>query len=272
MRSPKMKKKIYDTFPICPTENKFNGFFFHKNMSSTITSLKTQISNTESFLTRTAKHKKNAISSKFNYPLTSKPTEKEYPTSALTSTKFFPKTEQKVNHKQFIKPKKKPTELLTFNKKLRLFLNIDKNDKTKQELLKVTQKNIEEIYFDYDAQNHKKKLDMFSGNNANVLRNKILFVKGVMDYMFPRMMIKKMNFLTKAKKKEFENEMKQMKAQISNDIFTPRIKSANDGVLMSKYNNGGTFFNNNVKVGNTKKIMINKKIMLQQLKLSDLIS
>ena len=25
-----MKKKIYDTFPICQTENKFNGFFFIK--------------------------------------------------------------------------------------------------------------------------------------------------------------------------------------------------------------------------------------------------
>lgn len=266
-----MKKKIFDTFPICQTENKFNGFFLHKNMSSTITTLKTQISNTESFLARTVRHKKNAISSKFSYPLTSKLNEKEYPISPLTSPKPFPRTEQKTHHKKFIKPKKKHTELLTFNKKLRLFLNIDKNDKTKQELLKVTQKNIEEIYFDYDAQNHKKKLDMFSGNNANVLRNKILFVKGVMDYMFPRMMIKKMNFLTKVKKKEFENEMKQMKSHFSNDIFTQSIKSANDGVLMSKYNHGGNFFNSNSKVNSAKKILINKKIMLQQLKLSDLI-
>ena len=89
---------------------------------------------------------------------------------------------------------------LTFNKRLRLFIREDKNEKTKSALQKLKEKNIEEIYYDYDKNNQKIKKETFSGNNPGVLKNKILSVKGVMDYMFPRMFMRQMHYLEKRKK------------------------------------------------------------------------
>lgn len=264
-----MKKKLISNLLL--TQNKLLPFFHQKNMSSTISSLRTQLTHTESFISKTA-NKKRGFNSPFQYPIT---THTSLAVSPIATNRNARTIERPIKTKRFINPKKKQSELLTFNKKLKIFFNIDKNDKTKKELIKVTQQNIEEIYFDYDKNNHKKKMDTFSGNNAKVLRNKILFVKGVMDYMFPKMMIKKMNFLTKVKRKEFENEMQQQMKdhQQNHNIYHQRIKSATDGVLMSKYSQGAPSWNgNHLKLNKDKKVMINNRIVYRQSHLSDYIS
>ena len=105
--------------------------------------------------------------------------------------------------------KNNKTEFLQFHHRLRLFIKREKNNNNNKNLInKITEKNAEEMFFDYDK--NKNKNSGFSGNNAGLLRNKVLFVKGVMDYTFSKLMIKKMNFLDKEKKKIFELKKKKI--------------------------------------------------------------
>ena len=163
-----------------------------------------------------------------------------------------PKTERK-NHKKSLE-----TQTLQFNKRLRLFMNMDgkKGNKKFQELVK---KNIEDMYFDYDKNNNYKKNKLFSGNNAGILKNKIFFVKGVMDYMFPILTIKKMHHLDREKYKKFQIEKKKVLSLNHNEIYNKRIMSASRIVTNSKYKYNEAFsFNNSLKhlLKNKKKIII----------------
>ena len=163
-----------------------------------------------------------------------------------------PKTERK-NHKKSLE-----TQTLQFNKRLRLFMNMDgkKGNKKFQELVK---KNIEDMYFDYDKNNDHKKNKLFSGNNAGILKNKIFFVKGVMDYMFPILTIKKMHHLDREKYKKFQIEKKKVLSLNHNEIYNKRIMSASRIVTNSKYKYNEAFsFNNSLKhlLKNKKKIII----------------
>ena len=163
-----------------------------------------------------------------------------------------PKTERK-NHKKSLE-----TQTLQFNKRLRLFMNMDgkKGNKKFQELVK---KNIEDMYFDYDKNNNYKKNKLFSGNNTGILKNKIFFVKGVMDYMFPILTIKKMHHLDREKYKKFQIEKKKVLSLNHNEIYNKRIMSASRIVTNSKYKYNEAFsFNNSLKhlLKNKKKTII----------------
>jgi hypothetical protein len=137
-------------------------------------------------------------------------------------------------------------------------MNMDgkKGNKKFQELVK---KNIEDMYFDYDKNNDHKKNKLFSGNNAGTLKNKIFFVKGVMDYMFPILTIKKMHHLDREKYKKFQIEKKKVLSLNHNEIYNKRIMSASRIVTNSKYKYNEAFsFNNSLKhlLKNKKKIII----------------
>ena len=183
----------------------------------------------------------NYKTSNFNYPISDSiyyKTNSNFSLSPIltqrsTKSKYFnrknntpskkekspPKTERK-NHKKSLE-----TQTLQFNKRLRLFMNMDgkKGNKKFQELVK---KNIEDMYFDYDKNNDHKKNKLFSGNNAGILKNKIFFVKGVMDYMFPILTIKKMHHLDREKYKKFQIEKKKVLSLNHNEIYNKRIMSA----------------------------------------------
>ena len=216
----------------------------------------------------------NYKTSNFNYPISDSiyyKTNSNFSLSPIltqrsTKSKYFnrknntpskkekspPKTERK-NHKKSLE-----TQTLQFNKRLRLFMNMDgkKGNKKFQELVK---KNIEDMYFDYDKNNDHKKNKLFSGNNAGILKNKIFFVKGVMDYMFPILTIKKMHHLDREKYKKFQIEKKKVLSLNHNEIYNKRIMSASRIVTNSKYKYNEAFsFNNSLKhlLKNKKKTII----------------
>lgn len=150
---------------------------------------------------------------------------------------------------------KTSNEFLQFHHRLRLFIKREKNDNNNKNLInKITEKNAEEMFFDYDK--NKNKNSGFSGNNAGLLRNKVLFVKGVMDYTFSKLMIKKMNFLDKEKKKIFElKNKKNYQIKNYNFIYNKKIKSSYEKINMNnKYNS----LKNNIE--EIKKNLLKKKI------------
>jgi hypothetical protein len=145
-------------------------------------------------------------------------------------------------------------QTLQFNKRLRLFMNLDKEKIVNKKYKEIIKKNIEDMYFDYDEKNVIKKKNLFSGNNAGILKNKVLFVKGVMDYMFPILTIKKMHFLDREKFRKFQDAYEKAKSLNKNDIYIKRIKSAREIVYNSKFKNNGAFSSDRYR-----KHFINKK-------------
>ena len=212
--------------------------------------------------------------STFNYPITDSTyfkTTSNFSFSPILSTRttkinfFDSKSPKSVKTKSKIAKKVKKTletQTLQFNKKLRLFMNIDEDKTKNKKFMEMVNKNIEEMYFDYDSNNTKKKTILFSGNNAGILRNKIYFVKGVMDYMFPKLTIKKMHFLDEEKNKKFNQEMIRAHSLNQNDLYKKRIMSANQIVSNSKYKYNGIFSTNNLKrqlINKYKKIIVGGK-------------
>ena len=212
--------------------------------------------------------------STFNYPITDSTYFKTTsnfsfsPILSIRTTKinfFDSKSPKSVKTKSKIAKKVKKTletQTLQFNKKLRLFMNIDEDKTRNKKFMEMVNKNIEEMYFDYDSNNTKKKTILFSGNNAGILRNKIYFVKGVMDYMFPKLTIKKMHFLDEEKNKKFNQEMIRAHSLNQNDLYKKRIMSANQIVSNSKYKYNGIFSTNNLKrqlINKYKKIIVGGK-------------
>lgn len=239
-----------------------------KNLSITLTNIKTQLT-TESLISQNTTHRKRNMTSNLQFP----PNESFniFTPEASRSRKVIqtpPSSQPKSASAKKIKG-----DLLTFNKRLRLFLTAD-NDETNAKFRRLRQKNVEELYFDYDKNNKHKKMEVFSGNNAGLLRNKVLFVKGVMDYMFPRILIKKMNFLSTQKNIKFENEMKEIKWQNS-EYYVERIKSAKNAAIMSKYAQGGAGCNESVKMKGgffpKKKIMLGGRVVRKTIHKYDLI-
>ena len=216
--------------------------------------------------------------STFNYPITDSTyfkTTSNFSFSPILSTRttkinfFDSKSPKSVKTKSKIAKKVKKTletQTLQFNKKLRLFMNIDEDKTRNKKFMEMVNKNIEEMYFDYDSNNTKKKTILFSGNNAGILRNKIYFVKGVMDYMFPKLTIKKMHFLDEEKNKKFKQEMIRAHSEGQNDIYKKRIMSAKQIVSNSKYKYNGVFSTNNLRrqlLNKYKKIIVGGKKQLK---------
>lgn len=263
IKSPEMyrKKKIFiDNQPI-----RYRNI---KRSINSIDSIQQTNSNTE--LKYTA--------STFNYPITDSTyfkTTSNFSFSPILSTRttkiqFFDSKSSKSNKKKpkIAKKVKKTleTQTLQFNKKLRLFMNIDEDKTKNKKFMEMVNKNIEEMYFDYDSSNTKKKTILFSGNNAGILRNKIYFVKGVMDYMFPKLTIKKMHFLDEEKNKKFKQEMIRAHSEGQNDIYKKRIMSAKQIVSNSKYKYNGVFSTNNLRrqlLNKYKKIIVGGKKQLK---------
>jgi hypothetical protein len=263
IKSPEMyrKKKIFiDNQPI-----RYRNI---KRSINSIDSIQQTNSNTE--LKYTA--------STFNYPITDSTyfkTTSNFSFSPILSTRttkinfFDSKSPKSVKTKSKIAKKVKKTletQTLQFNKKLRLFMNIDEDKTRNKKFMEMVNKNIEEMYFDYDSNNTKKKTILFSGNNAGILRNKIYFVKGVMDYMFPKLTIKKMHFLDEEKNKKFKQEMIRAHSEGQNDIYKKRIMSAKQIVSNSKYKYNGVFSTNNLRrqlLNKYKKIIVGGKKQLK---------
>ena len=240
--------------------------------------IKTSVNSIDSIQQTNTNNEVKYAASTFNYPITDSTyfkTTSNFSFSPILSTRttkiqFFDSKSSKSNKKKpkIAKKVKKTleTQTLQFNKKLRLFMNIDEDKTKNKKFMEMVNKNIEEMYFDYDTSNIKKKTILFSGNNAGILRNKIYFVKGVMDYMFPKLTIKKMHFLDEEKNKKFKQEMIRAHSEGQNDIYKKRIMSAKQIVSNSKYKYNGIFSTNNLKrqlINKYKKIIVGGKKQLK---------
>lgn len=268
-----MKKLFLDSLNTPESCPKTSIFFENKKSAIRLRNLKSSLNSLENINTNSYNR---FTASTFNYPIS----ESIYFKTTTNLSSFSPilsqrttknffnkfKTPEKKRTKKKIKSpkteKKKTIETLTlqFNKRLRLFMNLEDQKQGNKKFIEIIKKNIEDMYFDYDKKNVQKKKNLFSGNNANILKNKVLFVKGVMDYMFPILTIQKMHYLDEEKHRKFKEEMERAKSLNENNIYNKRIYSAKHIVRNCKYKYNGAFTSNFSK----KKLGINKekKILL----------
>ena len=246
-----MKKLILTNFKNTDSENKNLIFTENKKGSLTLRNNKHSRNTTDTVCKTNSDNK--FTTSTFNYPIT----DSIYFKTLSNFSSFSPIASNRTTKSKFLNlksqiPKKRNTspktvkknieiQTLQFNKRLRLFMNLDKDKIVNKKYQEIIKKNIEDMYFDYDEKNVIKKKNLFSGNNAGILKNKVLFVKGVMDYMFPILTIKKMHFLDREKYRKFQDAYEKAKSLNKNDIYIKRIKSAREIVINSKFKNNGAF-------------------------------
>ena len=166
------------------------------------------------------------------------------------------KSRKKISHSRFTKPvivgktienkikeskkmqKLKRINIFDFGNNLKLYDEIEKKQKEKAILEKRT-KQLDEIYYDYDKKNRKKIMNSFSGNSADLLRNKIIFVKGIIDYLYPKLVLNKMEFINDMKEKNYKEGRKQIQQDLKGKIYVSKHKNPEQTVAMSKYLYGG---------------------------------
>ena len=132
------------------------------------------------------------------------------------------------------KEKLKHLNILDFGNNLKIYDEKEKQFKKKIILDKVD-KQLDEIYYDYDKSNKKIIKNSFSGNNAELLRNKISFVTGIMNYLYPKIVLNKMEFLKKMKNRELKAEKIQMEYDLKGHYYNLKHNTPKQNVAFSKY-------------------------------------
>lgn len=161
---------------------------------------------------------------------------------------------------------------LKFDKSLSA-LNV--NEVTEKNKKKVEEriKQIKELHFDYDKKNANIIVNSFSGNNPNMLRNKVLFVKNVFDYIYPRILINRMKFCDKKNVEEIDNKIKVLKENFSNDYYKIKYRTVEENAKKSKYDLKGAAYDEAVKIKgnliNLNKIFVNGKLKTKLTKTYD---
>ena len=130
--------------------------------------------------------------------------------------------------------KLKHLNILDFGGHLKIYDEKEKKFKKKVILQKVD-RQLDEIYYDYDKNNKKVIINSFSGNNAELLRNKISFVSGIMNYLYPKIVLNKMEFLKKMKKKELREEKLLLDFELKGKYFNLKHKNPKENAAISKY-------------------------------------
>ena len=190
----------------------------------------------------------------------------------VRSKLFFNNTEtSKFNEKRKRfstgKKNKKNVNLLDFGNKLKIY---DTEEKVHKEIIRKRLHQLDEIYFDYDRRNDKIKMNSFSGNGADLLKRKIFFVKGVMDYLYPKLVLNKIHFINKIKEKEFHIEMEKLRKNKNAKYYLVNHQTAGENSRLSKYEHGGAFSNEAIKMkGNCikmKKSFINNHTVYKYIK------
>ena len=273
-----MKKLILTNFKDSDSYNKNLIFSENKKGSLTLRNHKHSRNSNETVYKTNSENRKTT--STFNYPIS----DSIYFKTLSNFSSFSPIASNRTTKSKFLNlksqiPKKRNNspktvknnieiQALQFNKRLRLFMNLDKEKIVNKKYQEIIKKNIEDMYFDYDEKNVIKKKNLFSGNNAGILKNKVLFVKGVMDYMFPILTIKKMHFLDREKYRKFQDAYEKAKSLNKNDIYIKRIKSAREIVINSKFKNNGAFSSDRFRshfINKKKRMIIGGKEQIKNL-------
>ena len=218
-----------------------------------LTSLKLSSSKSKTFkesptlffpLRKPTKLSLNLLPSKFNFKIPLSYRSKTiYKNSNENRKKIFEKKiiKSKLNRPvinmklaKLITDKLKHLNILDFGSNLKIYDEKEKKHKKKVILDKV-EKKLDEIYYDYDKKNKKEIINSFAGNNADLLRNKISFVSGIMNYLYPKIVLNKMEFLKKMKYKELKEEKFQVELDLKGDLYDLKHKNPKENATISKY-------------------------------------
>ena len=145
--------------------------------------------------------------------------------------------QNKINESKKLQ-KLKRLNILDFGNNLKLYDEIEKKQKEKAIIEKRT-KQLDEIYYDYDKQNRKKIMNSFSGNRADLLRNKICFVKGIVDYLYPKLVLNKMVFLNEMKEKKFKEGKIKLQKDLISKYYITKHRNPQQNANLSKFSFAG---------------------------------
>ena len=162
---------------------------------------------------------------------------------------------------RLITDKLKHLNILDFGSNLKIYDEKEKRYK-KKVILDKFEKQLDEIYFDYDKSNKKVIINSFSGNNADLLRNKVSFVTGIMNYLYPKIVLNKMEFLKKMKHKELREEKIQLEYDLKGVYYNLKHKNPKENAAISKYFYMDDF--DNLKYGkylNRPKTIVNNNVI-----------
>lgn len=134
--------------------------------------------------------------------------------------------------------KLKKINILDFGKNLKLYDEIEQKQKEKT-ILEKRIKELDDIYYDYDKKNRKIIMNSFSGNRADLLRNKIIFVKGIVDFLYPKFVLNKMHVINDIKEKNYKEGRKQMLNYLKCDYYISKHRKPEQTSAMSKFFYGG---------------------------------
>ena len=170
--------------------------------------------------------------------------------------------------------KQQKRDLLSFDPCLKILNDNLELNPYNQKLIEDRLKKKKELYFDYDKNNDEFKYNSFSGNNPSLLKSKVLFVKGVYDYIYPRLVVKRMRFLEEQYRKDIKENVKKLNDEFNkNKIFIKRFRTSEEKIKMSKYLLNGAYSNEAIKSkGNLiklKKIFLNRHLLTKLTKYYD---
>ena len=135
---------------------------------------------------------------------------------------------------KILKEKLKHLNILDFGNNLKIYDEKEKKFKQKV-ILDKFERQLEEIYYDYDKNNKKVIINSFSGNSADLLRNKISFVTGIMNYLYPKIVLNKVEFLKKMKNKELKEEKIQLEYDLKGKLYNLKHKNPKENSAISKF-------------------------------------
>ena len=208
LKSISIKESPTLCFPL-PNPPKLNSFFLTPRNINIPISLKNRTVYYNSF-NRKNTVKKKTIKSKLNRPVIN------------------------LKNAKIIKDKLKHLNIIDFGSTLKLYDDNEKKMKKKVILQKID-RQLEEIYYDYDKNNQKVIINSFSGNSADLLRNKVSFVTGIMNYLYPKIVLNKMEFLKKMKHIELKEEKTQLEYNLRGKIYNLKYKNPRQNAEISKY-------------------------------------
>jgi len=208
LKSISIKESPTLCFPL-PKPPKLNSFFLTPRNINIPISLKNRAMYYNSF-SRKNTVKKKTIKSKLNRPVIN------------------------LKNARIIKDKLKHLNIIDFGSTLKLYDDNEKKMKKKVILQKID-RQLEEIYYDYDKNNQKVIINSFSGNSADLLRNKVSFVTGIMNYLYPKIVLNKMEFLKKMKHIELKEEKTQLEYNLRGKIYNLKYKNPRQNAEISKY-------------------------------------
>ena len=134
--------------------------------------------------------------------------------------------------------KLKNINIFDFGNNLKLYDEEEKRRKEKKILEKINNQ-LNEIYYDYDKSNKNAIMNSFSGNSANLLKNKICFVKGIVDYLYPKLILQKIDFFNDIKAKQYKIDIKNLHKSLRYKYYKTKHRSPEENAAISKYIFGG---------------------------------